>query len=95
MRVWPTGARPGTRPTAAPPNDEKEPKAINWTKGDDTQLPPQLAVYVQDCVGLLLRLIAEDTAKSVAAVACESLNELIQDAGPSSFMSRLPQLLEA
>ena len=21
---------------AAPPNDEKEPKAINWTKGEDT-----------------------------------------------------------
>ena len=81
---------------AAPPNDEKEPKAINWTKGSDEPVPPaQLAVYVQDCVGLLLRLIAEDTAKSVAAVACESLNELIQDAGPSSFMSRLPQLLEA
>ena len=81
---------------AAPPNDEKEPKAINWTKGsDEPVLPQQLAVYVQDCVGLLLRLIAEDTAKSVAAVACESLNELIQDAGPSSFMSRLPQLLEA
>ena len=81
---------------SAPPNDEKEPKAINWTKGsDEPVLPPQLAVYVQDCVGLLLRLIAEDTAKSVAAVACESLNELIQDAGPSSFMARLPQLLEA
>lgn len=79
----------------APPNDEKEPQAIAWTKGEDAPLPPQLAQFVQDCVGLLLRLIAEDTAKGVAAVACESLNELIQDCGPACIMNRLPHLLEA
>ena len=77
-------------------SDEKEPKAIRWTKGDvSVQLPASLAQYVQDCMGLLARLLSEDTAKSVVAVACESLNELVQDVGPAALLPRLPAIVEA
>mmetsp|Transcript_27463 Transcript_27463/g.82176 ORF Transcript_27463/g.82176 Transcript_27463/m.82176 type:complete len:316 (-) Transcript_27463:20-967(-) len=46
-------------------------------------------------MGLLARLLSEDTAKSVVAVACESLNELVQDVGPAALLPRLKQIVEA
>ena len=78
-------------------NDDKEPVAIAWAKGDGAaSLPsPQLATYVNACVGLLARLLAEDTAKSVVAVSCEALNELLGDVGPAALIPALQPIVEA
>ncbi|KAH8049926.1 hypothetical protein JL722_11711 [Aureococcus anophagefferens] len=56
---------------------------------------PQLATYVNACVGLLARLLAEDTAKSVVAVSCEALNELLGDVGPAALIPALQPIVEA
>ena len=76
--------------------EQREPKAILWTKGDSTAaLPPDVAQYVAECVKLLLHLLVEDTAKPVVAVACESLSELLGDIGPAALLPSLEPVLEA
>ncbi|KAJ1446286.1 armadillo-type protein [Pelagophyceae sp. CCMP2097] len=74
----------------------KEPPAILWAAGDGSAaLPQPLAAYVDEAVRLLVKILVEDDAKSVVAIACESLNELISDVGPAAVLPQLQPFLEA
>lgn len=66
----------------------KEPRAIQWTKGDSGArlLDNALAKFVDDCVRLLLKFLDEDESKEVVAISCEALVELVQDVGPASLV---------
>lgn len=65
----------------------KEPRAVQWTKGQGVRLPDDwLANYVNECVLLLMKFLDADESKEVVAIACESIVELTQDVGPSSLL---------
>mmetsp|Transcript_20737 Transcript_20737/g.26835 ORF Transcript_20737/g.26835 Transcript_20737/m.26835 type:complete len:1175 (-) Transcript_20737:204-3728(-) len=77
---------------AAAATMRKEPRAIQWLKGDPNArlANPQLQAYVDECVALLIRLLIEDTSKSVVAHACEALGDILVDVGPAILLSMAP-----